>query len=95
MILACRYLKNCHVERELDFLCVILEGKLGSKDGNSKRVDSLIGENLALYKQNELPCKGVSYPFLEVFKQRLCTFYKGCGGAVRTFVIGLSDLLVF
>lgn len=26
MILAYRYLKNCHVERELDFLCVILEG---------------------------------------------------------------------
>lgn len=26
MIPAFKYLKNCHVERELDFLCVILEG---------------------------------------------------------------------
>lgn len=27
MIPAFRYLKICHVERELDFLCVILEGR--------------------------------------------------------------------
>lgn len=95
MTLAFRYLKNCHVERELDFLCAILEGNTKIRGWKFQEGRQLDRREFGSLQTNELPCKRVSYSFLEVFRQRLCTFYQGCGRAVHTFVIGLSDLLVF